>query len=90
MRKLFILLLLSFCANQLFAQQNPTVPNEGTTIANPVPASPDAAALGKYGNIPVSPYTGVPNISIPLYTIKSGDLTMPVSLSYHSSGNKVE
>jgi len=65
-------------------------PVEGYTITNAIPASADAAALGKYGSIPVSPYTGVPNISIPLYTIKSGDLTLPISLSYHSSGIKVE
>jgi hypothetical protein len=67
-----------------------SLPDEGVDIANPVPASPDAAALGKYGSIPVGPYTGVPNISIPLYTIRSGDLTLPVSLSYHSSGSQVE
>lgn len=59
-------------------------------ITSAIPASADAAALGKYGSIPVSPYTGVPNISIPLYTIKSGDLTLPISLSYHAGGIKVE
>jgi len=68
----------------------PTVPAAGVTITPAIPASPDAAALGKYGNIPVSANTGVPNISIPLYTIKSGDLSLPVSLSYHSGGNKME
>ena len=53
-------------------------------------ASPNAASLGKYGDIPISYHTGVPNISIPLYTIKSSSLQMPVSLSYHASGLKVE
>jgi hypothetical protein len=77
-------------SNVVNAQGTPSVPAAGVTITPAIPASPDAAALGKYGNIPVSPYTGVPNISIPLYTIKSGDLSLPVSLSYHSGGNKIE
>jgi YD repeat-containing protein len=57
---------------------------------NVVPPTPNAAALGKYGDIPVSYYTGLPNISIPLYVVKSGTLSLPISLSYHASGIKVE
>ena len=53
------------------------------------PPSPEAAAFSKYGNIPVSPHTGVANIEIPLYTIKVRDITVPISLSYHASGIKV-
>src|ERR1700761_6632744 len=83
-----LFLLLSFCIDTY--AQSPTVPAAGGNITFPIPASPDAAALGKFGSIPVGPYTGTANISIPLYTIKSGDLTLPVSLGYHSSGNKVE
>ncbi|NSL85543.1 RHS repeat protein [Chitinophaga sp. Mgbs1] len=55
-----------------------------------VPPSPNAAALGKYGDIPVGLYTGIPNISIPLHSINVGKFSMPLSLSYHSSGLKVE
>ena len=29
--------------------------------------SPNAASLGKYGEMPVSLYSGVPQISIPIY-----------------------
>ncbi len=53
-------------------------------------ASPNASSLGKYEDIPVSYHTGIPNISIPLYTVKSGSLQLPISLSYHASGLKVE
>lgn len=53
-------------------------------------ASPNAAALGKYGDIPVNNHTGIPSISIPLYTLKEGSLSVPVSLSYHASGLRVE
>ncbi|MGG5211110.1 hypothetical protein ACQWU4_19485 [Chryseobacterium sp. MIQD13] len=51
--------------------------------------SPDAAALFRYTEIPVSLYTGIPEISIPLYTIKEGDIELPVSISYHAGGIKV-
>jgi YD repeat-containing protein len=54
-----------------------------------VPPSPDAAALGKYGNIPVSMYTGIPEISVPLHTCSYRDITIPIKLSYHSSGVQV-
>ncbi|MCL2651535.1 MAG: hypothetical protein FWD60_11000 [Candidatus Azobacteroides sp.] len=47
--------------------------------------SPNAASLGKYIDMPVSYFTGIPNISIPLYEIKEKELTMPISLSYHAT-----
>ncbi len=54
-----------------------------------VPVSPNAAALGVYGSIPVGHYNGIPNISIPLYEIDLDGKTFPISLSYHASGIKV-
>lgn len=62
----------------------------GPDLKNVVPPSPTAASLGKYGEIPVSLYTGTPNISIPLYEISDGPLTVPISLSYHAAGIRVE
>jgi YD repeat-containing protein len=53
------------------------------------PSSPEAAAFNRYGNYQVNLFTGVPEISIPLYEIKVGELTVPVSLNYHASGIKV-
>jgi YD repeat-containing protein len=63
-----------------------TMPNLGS----PTLVAPNAASLGKYGEIPVSYYTGIPNITIPIYEIKSGSLDIPVSLSYHAGGIRVE
>ncbi len=54
-----------------------------------LPQTPTAAALGKYVDQPVNLYTGVPEISIPIYTIDLGDYTLPLSLSYHAGGIKV-
>lgn len=48
--------------------------------------TPTATSLGRYGDIPVSYYTGNPGISIPLYTMNSRGLEMPISLTYDASG----
>lgn len=55
-----------------------------------LPPSPTAASLGQYGAIPVSYYTGTPNISIPIETIKGRELQVPISLSYMAKGIRVE
>ncbi len=49
------------------------------------PVSPNAASLGKFGAFPVNKNLGKANISIPLYTIRSGDIEIPISLSYNAS-----
>ncbi|HEU4551944.1 MAG TPA: RHS repeat domain-containing protein [Chitinophaga sp.] len=53
------------------------------------PPSPNAAELGKYATYPVGTVTGTPEISYNLFTIQSGELSLPVTLSYHASGIKV-
>ncbi|MEM6801924.1 MAG: hypothetical protein AAF696_11010 [Bacteroidota bacterium] len=55
-----------------------------------LPPSPTAASLGEYGEVPVGYYTGVPNISIPLYQAAGRQLSVPISLSYHASGIRVD
>lgn len=54
-----------------------------------LPGSPEQAAFAKYGNYEVNLFSGLPDISIPLYEIKVGELSVPISISYHASGNKV-
>ncbi|WP_303318946.1 RHS repeat domain-containing protein [Flavivirga abyssicola] len=66
---------------------SPTIAQELPEIITP---TPEAATLGKYGNTPVSKYTGVPQISIPLYTIVEGDISVPITLNYHAGGFKVQ
>lgn len=53
-----------------------------------IPPSPTAATLGKYGEYPVSLYSGLIKIEQPLLQIKSGRLSLDVSLSYHAGGNR--
>lgn len=55
-----------------------------------IPTSPEAALLGKFGDIPIGYYTGTADVSIPLYTLKEGAVEIPITLRYHGSGIKVE
>jgi hypothetical protein len=71
--------------NNAFAQSPPK-----DLMNSIVPPSPNAAALGKYGEVPVSLYTGVANISIPIYELKGNDISVPISLSYHPSGIRLD
>ncbi len=81
----YFLFLLFLNAVQSFAQDELYSLNYGDVIQ-----SPTAESFAKYGYTPVSPYTGVPDISIPIWDLKKGDIEMPVSLSYHAGGIKVE
>jgi hypothetical protein len=54
-----------------------------------IPSSPEAAALTKMLNYPVSNNTGVPDITIPFYNVECGGMTMPISMSYHAGGFKI-
>lgn len=55
-----------------------------------IPVSPNAASLLKFVDMPPGTYTGVPNIGHQLYTIEADGISIPISLSYHAGGNKVE
>ena len=73
-----------FC-NHLLAQSG----TQNYFMPTIFPNAPNTAAFSKYGNYEVSLFTGVPDISVPIYTIEAGDLKMPITLSYHASGIKV-
>jgi len=77
------LILLVFTS---FAQ---TYHEQLTNLKNLTPPSPEAASLGKYGETPISLYTGIPQISIPIYELKRRSISVPISISYHASGVKV-
>ena len=54
-----------------------------------VPPSPDVATLMQYQEIPVDYFSGVPNISYDLFTVKAGGISIPIRLSYHGGGMRV-
>ena len=60
-----------------------------TSVGDVVMPTPAAASLGKYIDVPVSYFTGIPNNSIPIHTVSDGKISLPISLSYHSAGIKL-
>ncbi|MEK6151998.1 RHS repeat domain-containing protein [Flavobacteriaceae bacterium 3-367] len=78
MKKTILMLLLLGLVNS-YGQELPKI----------IPANPEVASLGKYGDIPVGYHTGVPNISVPLVQLSGRSTQVPVSLSYHASGFRV-
>lgn len=77
---MFIILLVS---NTIFSQVTNDIPNY-------FPVSPNAASFAKVGLFPVDHSTGKINISIPIYTIKTKELTVPISISYNSAGIQLD
>ncbi|HEX8549502.1 MAG TPA: hypothetical protein VF691_21245 [Cytophagaceae bacterium] len=85
-KKYTLLNLLISCSTILFGQT--ATSNLG--LNNVIPSPPNATAFEKYINQPVNYYTGIPQITIPIYEIKVGDLQLPISLNYHAGGIKVD
>ncbi|MFK7926263.1 MAG: hypothetical protein AB8H47_30220, partial [Bacteroidia bacterium] len=63
---------------------------QDNVVKDVVHPAPNAASLGKYGDIPVSYHTGIPSIQVPIFTVQEGSLSLPISLSYHAAGIRVE
>ncbi|MBB6273365.1 hypothetical protein HDF26_003825 [Pedobacter cryoconitis] len=85
--KSLLLFLFVFC----FLKINGQTPGQGANFQSGkiIPPSPTVAALGKYGDIPVSFYNGTPNIAIPLYNISTIGHSLKIGLNYDASGIKV-
>ncbi|WP_428330294.1 DUF5977 domain-containing protein [Mucilaginibacter sp.] len=54
------------------------------------PPSPNASALLKYANVPVDEHAGIASVVLPIDKLSGRQLSVPVTLSYHGSGNKVQ
>lgn len=89
-----LLVLLGFLVQVMVYSQSSGVPMASidTDMPEIAPPSPTVAALMKFEEIPVDNYTGIPNISLPLYSIEtmSKDLKMDVSLKYHPASIAVK
>lgn len=80
MRKLPFILLLLNISPYLYAQTSilPTV----------IQPSPQSQEFQRYGDYPVSCFTGTTKIEIPLHSVKYYGYELPISLKYHSAGIK--
>ena len=72
-------MLLMSTFNDSEAQELPTI----------LPTSPEAASFAKFTEVPVSHYTGVPNISVPITSFSVGNKSFPINISYHARGIQV-
>ena len=79
MKKIILTIILTFVYSIGYSQIH-----QGTK--NIFPYAPETSSLLKYQETPVSNYTGIPNISIPIYTAKSGSVEVPIALTYHAGG----
>lgn len=78
--KAFFICIIFFIQNQLCYAQN--------FAEHLVPKTPETSSLLRFGEYPVSLYTGLVDISIPIYSIKCKESTVPIELKYHASGLK--
>ena len=51
--------------------------------------TPTEYQFQKFGQLPISEYTGNPTIDIPLWNIQIREYSLPITLKYHSKGIKV-
>ncbi|MDR1715295.1 MAG: RHS repeat protein [Prevotella sp.] len=58
--------------------------------ANNIFSAPDVSAFHKVNNLPTNLYTGKIEINIPIYEIETGNIKLPISLSYNSGGIKID
>jgi hypothetical protein len=80
MRKIYIICYtLLFSSIALGQEGMPTI----------VPPSPEAASVFKFTEVPVSLYSGLANMNVPLFEIESDGVKIPINISYHSRGIKV-
>lgn len=82
MRKYYYLLLLAYILPNIVYGQSENF----TKVYNF--QAPSVAAFNTYGAIPVSLYTGTPDISIPIYTLKEHGVEVPIGLRYNINNVK--
>jgi hypothetical protein len=87
LRKTLLVLLLVIAASCVFPIKS-FAQGDQLNPPNEIPPSGQTQQFEKYGNFPPGAYNGIPEISIPLYTITDGDLTVPITLNYYADGFK--
>lgn len=83
----WILCLFAFNSKNGNTQSYVTTPQ--VNLSQSAPVAPNAGSLSKYFEIPVNMASGIPGIQIPLYTIQTGNIKIPIVLSYHAGGIKI-
>lgn len=89
MRKYRILYILLIQSLFVLSQNKKEISNY---LPNYTPPSPTVAALMKFEEVPVDNYTGIPDVSIPIFSTTAKDKKLPIdiSLKYHASSVAVD
>lgn len=62
--------------------------NNGSEGQKVTVLSPNSESFKIFGDIPVSLYTGIPSIGVPIHNIQTEYINLSLGLSYHASGFK--
>ncbi|MBN9285540.1 MAG: hypothetical protein J0I85_14095, partial [Flavobacterium sp.] len=89
MKNILLTLLLIGVYGTAMAQEQQPAAALDLKMPDYTPASPNAFALTKYGDIPINEFTGMVTANIPVYTYKAGKLEVPITLNYTGAGVKV-
>jgi YD repeat-containing protein len=71
----------------VLGQAGPSKPGD---VPNFIPPTPEVSSLLKANLLSTTPNTGAANFSIPLFGLKAGSFSLPISLNYNSGGLKVD
>lgn len=77
-KRLLLCSLLAVCSNFIFAQ----------SVLKYDANSPEVGSLLRVSDMITNLYTGLPDISVPLYSIKLKDYSYDIQLCYNAEGNK--
>jgi hypothetical protein len=88
LQRFFIVFLFSFA--NIALSQNPTPNQEFRPQEVTFPKSPEVKGLFDFSPYSVDHSSGSANIDIPLYSIESGRIKVPISVSYHTGGIRVQ
>src|SRR6266404_6461026 len=87
MYKIFlaVILILQICQSTFAQTPQPMFQQPQLVIT-----SPEAASLYAVKDVPIDYSSGTANIDIPIYTIKDGNISIPISITYNTSGIRVQ
>lgn len=88
MKIIIAVLLLLFAIHNAHGQADWDITTTQLLNNTTVPP-PSVSGIAQVSDIPVSLYTGTPDISIPLHTINTGKISWPITLRYSGTGIRV-
>lgn len=89
MKKKAVIFIVMLCMHMLFVFGQEGNQETSYKLVQ-FPPSPEANALSRFDEYPVNKSTGLPDISIPLFEINEGGISLPITIRYHAGGIKVQ